>query len=126
MFVLGTTRSRSPGTKRMDNGEAEAEDNLGELYCIQLPRNDLHVVLGFTFAEHKDGTLLVCTMDHVFLYKQNNGILVCRVSHGYGQRCVPLPTAFTGSIVPLYGFTLRQFSDLRITFTEIPIFTVKP
>ncbi|KAK8508728.1 hypothetical protein V6N13_090703 [Hibiscus sabdariffa] len=95
-----------------------------KLYCIQLPRNDLHVGLGFTFAEHKDGTLLVCTMDDVFLYKRNKGI--GRVSHGYGRRHVPLPTAFTGSIVPLYGFTLRQFSDLRITFTEIPIFSVKP
>ncbi|KAK8508726.1 hypothetical protein V6N13_090701 [Hibiscus sabdariffa] len=97
-----------------------------KLYCIQLPRNDLHVGLGFTFAEHKDGTLVVCSMDHVFLYKQNNGILVCCESHGYGPGCVPLPTAFTGSIVPLYGVTLRQFSDLPITFTEIPIFTVKP
>ncbi|KAL4377683.1 hypothetical protein GQ457_02G034870 [Hibiscus cannabinus] len=95
-----------------------------KLYCIQLPRNDLHVGLRFTFAEHKDGTLLVYTMDDVFLYKRNKGI--GRVSHGYGRRRVPLPTAFTGSIVPLYGFSLRQFKDLPITFTEIPIFTVKP
>ncbi|KAK8980778.1 hypothetical protein V6N11_047909 [Hibiscus sabdariffa] len=94
-----------------------------ELYCIQLPRFSINVGLGFAFAEHRDGTLLVCTMDDVFFYKRNDGIR--RVSHGNGRHTLPLPTAFTGSIVPLYGYSLGQFKDLPITFTEIPIFPVK-
>ncbi|KAK8980777.1 hypothetical protein V6N11_047908 [Hibiscus sabdariffa] len=95
-----------------------------KLYCIRLPRNDLHVGRGFAFAEHKDGTLVVCTMDDVFLYKRNDGIR--RVTYGYGRHISPPPTAFTGSIVPLYGYSVGQFKDLPIKFTEIPIFPVKP
>ncbi|KAK8508724.1 hypothetical protein V6N13_090699 [Hibiscus sabdariffa] len=37
-----------------------------KLYCIQIPRNYINVRRRFAFAEHKDGTLLVCTADDVF------------------------------------------------------------
>ncbi|KAK8576176.1 hypothetical protein V6N13_090653 [Hibiscus sabdariffa] len=75
-----------------------------KLYCILLFRNDLRVGPRFAFAEHRDGTLLVCSEDKVYLYKQNRH--VCYVSIAkIGPRRT---TAFTESLVTVYGKTLSR------------------
>ncbi|KAK8657281.1 hypothetical protein V6N13_035531 [Hibiscus sabdariffa] len=75
-----------------------------EVYCIQLWRNELQDDLfrrdpRYAFAENKDGTLLICAGDGFYYYKQNNEIRC--VSHILRQCGVP--TAFTESLVPIYG-----------------------
>ncbi|KAK8633769.1 hypothetical protein V6N13_014607 [Hibiscus sabdariffa] len=93
-----------------------------KLYCIQLMDNGndpLQIGPRFAFAEHRDGTLTVCTEDKVYLLKQNDEIRC--VSRRYGQY---VPTAFTESLVPIYGKTVTQIKRLPIAFVEslVPIY----
>ncbi|KAK8602884.1 hypothetical protein V6N13_085086 [Hibiscus sabdariffa] len=82
-----------------------------KLYCIQHPdlQNDLRPGgPRFAFAEHKDGTLLVCTRFHVYLYKQNDVIRCVPRKYAEDRYGPCVTTSFTESLVPVYGKTLRH------------------
>ncbi|KAK8478905.1 hypothetical protein V6N11_082276 [Hibiscus sabdariffa] len=93
-----------------------------KLYCIEVFRNgQLLISSRLAFAEHKGGTLLVCTGGVVYLFKPNNEISCLWHGDAYS-----VPTAFNESLVHLYGRTVTQFKRGVIAYTEslVPIYTL--
>ncbi|KAK8508722.1 hypothetical protein V6N13_090697 [Hibiscus sabdariffa] len=93
-----------------------------KLYCIEAFRNGQQLIgPRFAFAEHKGGTLLVCTGGVVYLFKPNNEISCLWRGDKYSR-----PTAFNESLVHVYGRTVTQFKRGVFARTEslVPIYKI--